>query len=124
MTPPGSQQQEYHESVEGYNAALQRTAKNRQLEAFVRFCQDPEREDDPDCEWESLTLSRFPTKYTYQSKECVWTARMRQGDKTLGRLLPVSPSNKEGYFLRILLCTLTRRDVATSVPTVNKAWRR
>ena len=45
--------------------------------------------------------------YTWQKKSCIWTPRMKGGEKAISRVYSVSVQNAELFYLRLLLFNVT-----------------
>ena len=93
--------------------AAEREVKVKHAEAFVNFCGCATRSHDPDIAWQSLTLTAFPQKYTFNTHG-VWIRRV--GNKTaLGRMYPVHPNKGDTFYLRLLLSNIIGSEVRALV---------
>ena len=98
----------YREGTEQIAADKELAPKH--VEAFVQFCTDLARDTDDDQSWRGLTVTAFPSKYTFDKKTGSWKRRANS-TSALGRMYAVHPRNEERFHLRTLLCSLTGADV-------------
>ena len=68
----------------------------------------------------TLKYHDFPHYFTWNIKDRKWTQRKSRSE-TIGRMVFVQPSDKERYFLRLLLCNVKGATSFEDLRTIKKA---